>query len=154
MTEETKRCPKCGGEGVPIIYGLVPLVPGGPRPEIFKAEDRGGLRWGGCCVDPWSPRSHCWKCDLSFGDRDDVHRGARLYGEPLPVCIEPWPVRADGIEIGSVTSAANSPGFNCGVGIAMLGRGHWRPGEQVAVRTPDGARPATVADLPFILNSD
>jgi hypothetical protein len=25
MTEETKRCPKCGGEGVPIIYGLVPL---------------------------------------------------------------------------------------------------------------------------------
>ena len=154
MTEETKRCPKCGGEGVPIIYGLVPLVPGGPRPEIFKAEDRGGHRWGGCCVDPWSPRSHCWKWDLSFGDRDDVLRGVRPYGAPLPACIEPWPVRTDGIEIGSVISAANSPAFNCGVGIAMLDRGHWRPGEQVAVETPDGARPAAVADLPFALNPD
>ncbi len=52
MTEVTKRCPKCGGEGVPIIYSLAPLVPGDPRPEIFEAEDRGELRWGGCCVDP------------------------------------------------------------------------------------------------------
>ena len=37
MTEETNRCHKCGGEGIPIIYGLVPFIPGGPRPEIFKA---------------------------------------------------------------------------------------------------------------------
>ncbi len=154
MTEVTKRCPKCGGEGVPIIYSLVPLVSGDPRPEIFEAEDRDELRWGCCCVDPWSPRSHCCKCDLSFGDRDNVNRGVRLYGVPLPACIEPWPVRADGIEIGSVISAANSPAFNCCVGIAMLDRGHWRPGEQVAVETPDGARPAAVADLPFALNPD
>ena len=81
-------------------------------------------------------------------------RGVRLHGEPLPSCIEPWPVRADGIEIGSVTSAANSPGFNCGVGMAMLDRGHWRPGEQVAVEAPDGARPATVAKLPLALKFD
>lgn len=81
-------------------------------------------------------------------------RGVRLHGEPLPACIEPWPLRADVIEIGCVTSAANSPGFNCGVGIAMLDRGHWRPGEQVAVETPDGARPATVADLPLALKFD
>ena len=46
MPEETNRCPKCGGEAVPIIYGLVPVVPGGSRPVIFKAHDRGELRWG------------------------------------------------------------------------------------------------------------
>jgi len=76
-------------------------------------------------------------------------RGVRLQGRPLPACFEPWPVRADGIEIGFVTSAANSPTFNCGVGIAMLERGHWRPGEEVVVETPDGARQSTVTGLPF-----
>ncbi len=59
MTEETNRCPKCGGEAVPIIYGLVPLVPGGPRPEIFKAHDRGELRWGGCSPPFHSPLRWC-----------------------------------------------------------------------------------------------
>ena len=72
MTEETNRCPKCGGEPVPIVYGLVPFIPDGPRPELFKAQERGDLVLGGCCVDPWSPQWHCKKCDLSFGDRDDL----------------------------------------------------------------------------------
>lgn len=88
--------------------------------------------------------------------RDGVRRlirGVRLYGEALPACVTPWPVRADGRDIGAVTSAANSPAFNCGVGIAMLDRGHWRPGEEVAVEAPDGVRPATVEDLPFAMAS-
>ncbi len=76
-------------------------------------------------------------------------RGMRIVGEPVPNCTEPWPVRAGGAEIGTVTSAANSPRLDCGVGIAMLDRGHWTPGEQVVVETPDGARSATVAELPF-----
>ena len=41
MTEGSNRCPKCGSEAVPIIYGLVPFVPGGPKPELFKAQERG-----------------------------------------------------------------------------------------------------------------
>lgn len=76
-------------------------------------------------------------------------RGLKLHGDPLPACVEPWPVRAGDAEIGSVTSAANSPSFKCGVGIAMLDRGHWQPGGQVTVETPDGLRPATVSDLPI-----
>ncbi len=76
-------------------------------------------------------------------------RGMRIVGEPVPNCTEPWPVRAGGAEIGAVTSAANSPRLDCGVGISMLDRGHWTPGEQVVVETPDGARSATVAELPF-----
>ncbi len=51
------------------------LVPGGPRPDTFKAEDRGELRWGDCVIDPGCPGLYCKKCDLSFGGRDDVHVG-------------------------------------------------------------------------------
>jgi dimethylsulfoniopropionate demethylase len=80
-------------------------------------------------------------------------RGVRIAGEPVPDCIEPWPVRAGGAQIGTVTSAANSPRLDCGVGIAMLDRGHWGPGEQVVVETPDGARSATVVGLPFAANA-
>ncbi len=81
-------------------------------------------------------------------------RGVRIYGDPLPACVTPWRVRADGRDVGSVTSAANSPTFNCGVGIAMLDRGFWMPGEELVVEAPDGARPATVEDLPFAVKSD
>lgn len=76
-------------------------------------------------------------------------RGLQIFGAPLPACVMPWPVRAGGREVGYVTSAANSPTFNCGVGIAMLDRGHWTPGDEVQVEAPDGPRPATVAELPF-----
>lgn len=78
-----------------------------------------------------------------------IIRGLILHGDPLPACVEPWPVRAGCTEIGSVTSAANSPRFNCGVGLAMLDRGHWKSGRQVTVEAPDGPRPATVTELPI-----
>ena len=71
MTEETNHCPKCGGEAVPIIYGLV-------VPELFGTQERGEVVLGGCCVDPWSPKWHCKKCNLSFGDRDDPHQSEEV----------------------------------------------------------------------------
>ncbi len=83
MTHEAKHCPKCGGEAVPIIYSAPLLVPGGSRPDIFKAEDRGELRWGGCLIDSGSPGWYCKKWDLSFGGRDDVHV-AKQGSEPHP----------------------------------------------------------------------
>jgi dimethylsulfoniopropionate demethylase len=76
-------------------------------------------------------------------------RGLKFHGDSLPACVQPWPVRAGGAEIGSVTSAANSPSFKCGIALAMLDRVHWGPGKQVTVETPKGPRIATVTELPF-----
>ncbi len=75
MSERTNRCPKCGGEAVPIVYGLVPFILGGPKHELSEAQERGEVVLGGCCVDPWSPEWHCKRCDLNFGGRDDVSLG-------------------------------------------------------------------------------
>jgi dimethylsulfoniopropionate demethylase len=76
-------------------------------------------------------------------------RGLKLHGGTLPACVQPWPVRAGSAEIGSVTSAANSPSFKCGIALAMLDRGYWETGKKVTVETPEGPQMATVSDLPF-----
>ncbi len=80
MTEETNRCPKCDGKGMPIIYGYVPpLGPGGERPEILKERDRGELLTGGCVVDSGSPAWLCKNCNLRFGE----HGGFKVAGRVL-----------------------------------------------------------------------
>nr|NIS43704.1 hypothetical protein [Desulfuromonadales bacterium] len=65
MTEDLNRCPACGGEAVPIIYGLV-------DPEVFDEQERDEFVLGGCCIDPWSPKWHCKACDESFGEYGDL----------------------------------------------------------------------------------
>jgi hypothetical protein len=55
MSERTNRCPKCGGEAVPIVYGLVPFILGGPKPTAFLVASGppprlvllAGLVWSG-----------------------------------------------------------------------------------------------------------
>ncbi len=80
MTEETNRCPKCDGEGVPIIYGYVPQTePGGEKPEIVKEQERGELVLGGCVVRSGSPAWLCKKCNLRFGE----HGGFEVVGRVI-----------------------------------------------------------------------
>lgn len=75
--------------------------------------------------------------------------GLRIDAQSLPLCVERWPVRAQGTQAGRVTSAAVSPDHGCGVALAMLERGHWETGHRVEVETPDGPCTATVSPLPF-----
>jgi len=98
------------------------------------------------------PIAFLGKVALQRIERDGIERllrGLKIGGAPLPRCMAPWPLHAGGAVVGAVTSAANSPGLNCGVGLAMLERGHWAPGTAVEVATPDGPRPANVVALPF-----
>ena len=51
--------------------------------------------------------------------------------------------------VGSVTSAVWSPRLGTNVAIGMLEEPHTAVGSQVEVHCPDGARAATVSEMPF-----
>jgi len=77
-------------------------------------------------------------------------RGVLFDGGPGPVCAAPWPVMAEGRRIGQVTSAAWSPRLRRNVGLSLIERGFWEPGQPVTVESRDGAcRPGEISALPF-----
>jgi len=73
-------------------------------------------------------------------------RPIEINGEPVPGCEHWWPLLADGLQVGRVSSAAWSPDFKTNVAIGMVRMTHWTPGTSLAVQTPDGMRDATVRD--------
>lgn len=54
-----KKCPKCGGKLVKIIYGL-------PGPELADKADRRECLLGGCMILPGSPGFYCYDCNTAF----------------------------------------------------------------------------------------
>ena len=52
-----KRCPKCHGELVKILYGL-PV----PSPELDRQLENGEIELGGCCVTGNDPPLRCKEC--------------------------------------------------------------------------------------------
>lgn len=79
-----------------------------------------------------------------------IMRGVAFDGGPGPVCATPWPVTVGGRTVGRITSAAWSPRLECNVGLSLIDRGYWEPGQPVLVETPDGkTRPGEVSVLPF-----
>ncbi len=71
-------------------------------------------------------------------------RPIAIDGDAVPPCVQPWPVLADGKQVGQVTSSAWSPDFSTNVSIGMVKLSHWDAGTKVEVETPDGMRGATV----------
>jgi dimethylsulfoniopropionate demethylase len=80
-------------------------------------------------------------------------RGVLFDGGACPPCGKPWPVlagNAAGPQIGQITSAAWSPRLKRNVGLSMIERGFWEPGQEVTVVSADGVqRTGTVSGLPF-----
>ena len=76
-------------------------------------------------------------------------RGLLLDADALPTLVRRWPVTLDGEAVGHVTSAAVSPDWGTGIGIAMLDRSAWGAGTRVEVAVPGGATGGRVAELPL-----
>ena len=56
---DTRFCPDCGGELIPIVWGL-------PHDGLLRKADRGEIFLGGCCLPPNPPNYHCTKCGGEF----------------------------------------------------------------------------------------
>lgn len=54
-----KKCPKCGKDLAPIIYGM-------PTVEAVQASSRGEAYIGGCEYSEEMPIYHCFHCILDF----------------------------------------------------------------------------------------
>jgi aminomethyltransferase len=81
--------------------------------------------------------------------------GIEIGGDPMTdegALSDFWPVREPGDEarIGRVTAGAWSPRLERNVGFAWVPASHIAAGTELEVRSPLGARPATVRQLPFV----
>ncbi len=89
----------------------------------------------------------------SAGHRREI-RGVKFGGPPCPQCVVPWPVRAadhDQPRIGQVTSGIYSPKLKTNIGLSMVERDYWTPGQAIVVETSDGQmRDGQVCELPFV----
>ena len=77
-------------------------------------------------------------------------RGVIFGGDVCPPCSVPWPVMADGLKIGQITSAMYSPRLKTNIGLSMIARSHWDAGTEVTISIGDGSpRVGTISNLPF-----
>lgn len=72
-----------------------------------------------------------------------------IEGDRLPFCRDPWPVMADGEQVGVISSAIWSPRLEANVALGMLAIEHTEVGSTLVVETPDDAHRAVVATAPF-----
>ena len=75
--------------------------------------------------------------------------GLVIEGGRVPHNRNGWEVTHRDSRVGSVTSAVWSPRLGTNVAIGMLEEPHTAVGSQVEVHCPDGARTATVSEMPF-----
>jgi aminomethyltransferase len=77
--------------------------------------------------------------------------GLYLEGVPISPPETPWRVESlDGRYAGRVSSACYSPGLDRNIALALVGAEWATPETGRVVQTPDGARDATLAPLPFV----
>jgi glycine cleavage system aminomethyltransferase T len=76
--------------------------------------------------------------------------GVQIDGDRLDMNETKWPVRADGREVGQVTSAVYSPRLERNIGYAWVPVEQSETGSKLVVETLDGPRDAIVVPMPFI----
>ena len=65
--------------------------------------------------------------------------GILIDGARAPACTIPWSLGVGGEEVGRLPTAVWSPRFESTIGFAMMERGWWDPGTEVAVQAEDGS---------------
>lgn len=82
---------------------------------------------------------------------DRLLAGVEIAGEPLDLNMTRWPVRADGPEVGFITSAVWSPRLERNIGYAMLPVERAELGTRLDVEVAEGdVRQSTVVPRPFV----
>jgi len=76
--------------------------------------------------------------------------GVEIQTEPLDLNATRWPVRKDGVVIGTVTSAVYSPRLKRNIGYTMVPIADAGLGTRLTVETPLGSAPARVVEMPFV----
>ncbi len=77
-------------------------------------------------------------------------RGVLFDGDPCPACSTPWPVVVDGEQVGQITSAVFSPRLKRNIGLSLIDRAYWAPGQSVTVHSNDDQqRTGEVTSLPL-----
>ncbi|MFC9896588.1 hypothetical protein ACFVMC_23120 [Nocardia sp. NPDC127579] len=64
---EHASCPRCGADGVPIIYGF-------PSAAVMRKVEAGQARMGGCVITGSEPRWACPACDQRWRTGDQAAR--------------------------------------------------------------------------------
>jgi aminomethyltransferase len=76
--------------------------------------------------------------------------GLEIGGPPLAAGNEePWPLRAEGVTIGRITSCVHSPRLEKNIGLALVTVAHAEEGRRLEVEAPGGALDAVVVPKPF-----
>ena len=74
-------------------------------------------------------------------------------GKPCPTCSKPWPVMTgenSDLKIGEITSGIYSPRLEKNIGLSMIDRDYWNPGQEVTVLCADDLiREGVVSTLPL-----
>ena len=77
-------------------------------------------------------------------------RGVIFEGEPTPPCASPWPIIADGKQVGYTTTVVWSLQLKKNLSLAMIEAEFWNAGQNVQVETPDGLKMnGTVVEFPL-----
>lgn len=77
-------------------------------------------------------------------------RGVLFGGKQCPPCSAPWPVMNNDRPVGQITSAAWSPRLQANIGLSLIDKDSWEPGQEVTIILPDQSRPhGQVTTLPF-----
>ena len=77
-------------------------------------------------------------------------RSLAIDGDPLVPTTAPWPVLADGAQVGRVSVGVWSPDHRTNVALGIVDRSHWADGTRVIIATPDGERMGLIREKSFL----